>query len=584
MAYLPMLLQQDVNKLYPDILNHDIYPPPQWPGRVSHTFFLKRRPGLNEQIDFGWDKVLDYLQFNGSEYWLVKDSTNIKVYKWTTLLSTKSYSTTANHKLFTVSAPSGTKLDSWTWASSNVTLWVFTITDATKSWTTNAYALKWIYIYNATIGSWQVMQIVSNTSTVLTLYSGWIIQPSWIDYYIFDSYSECVAFVGNDWIYVVHNNSDVIKLNRFWTVKDCIYNLWRLFVVDANDNVLVSEQWSNCFYYTQPIWTYSWVLWMVAFQDFVLMMCTDRIGMIKKESITIDSSSNPIDTFKTLTITNVLWAFSNKSFTIYNQWLYVFTGTKKLIALTITPSGTDRFTVAQTDQWIYIQQFLDWITTWDDVQIAINAEKVVLVHNDNVAHNIYLYDTYYKFRYRRDSLLPIHGAVVYNKIYYLWDKVYLSDSAITEDVWALDYTPRIKSILWEEDIFSLKTYIMHKLYVWANTDTNTKIKYVCHLDGWRYEVNTTLANIQYFYDALMFNTDGTRWRELFGYGIFGWQWFNVSDYILGKVNAIEIPIALTASLTEVYIEWDIEFGWMLMQYDAYDPYITPINSVAWFAL
>lgn len=582
MAYLPMLLQQDVNKLYPDILNHDIYPPPQWPGRVSHTFFLKRRPGLNEQIDFGWDKVIDYLQFNGSEYWLVKDSTNIKIYKDATLLSTKTFSAAANHKLFTISAPSWTKLDSWTWASSNVTLWVYTITDATKSWTTNAYALKWIYIYNATIGSWQVMQVVSNTATVLTLYSGWIIQPTGIDYHIFDNYSECVAFIGSDWIYVVHNASDVIKLNRFWTVKDCIYNLWRLFVVDANDNVLVSEQWSNCFYYSQPIWTYSWVLGMIAFQDFVLMMGSDRIGMIKKESITIDSSSNPIDTFKTLTITNVLWTFSNKSFTIYNQGLYVFTGTKKLIALTITPSGTDRFTVAQTDQGIYIQQFLDWIIVWDDVQIAINAEKVVLVHNNVVTHNMYLYDTYYKFRYRRDSLLPIHGAVVYNKIYYLWDKVYLSDSALTEDVWALDYTPRIKSILWEEDIFSLKTYIMHKLYVWANTDTNTSIKYVCHLDWGRYEVNTTLANIQYFYDALMFNTDGTRWRELFGYGVFGWSWFNVSDYILGKVNAIEIPIALTASLTEVYIEWNIEFGWMLMQYDAYDPYITPINSVAGF--
>jgi hypothetical protein len=79
LTYLPMLLQQDVNKLYPDILNHDIIPPPHWNGRVSHTFFLKRRGWFVASTDFGWDKVLDYLEFNWDKYWLVKDWTNVKL-------------------------------------------------------------------------------------------------------------------------------------------------------------------------------------------------------------------------------------------------------------------------------------------------------------------------------------------------------------------------------------------------------------------------------------------------------------------------------------------------------------------------
>lgn len=580
MAYLSMLLQQDVNKLYPDILNHEISPPPHWPGRVSHTFFLKRRPGLNQQIGFGWDKVLDYLQYWGNEYWLVKDSTNIKIYKWATLLSTKIYSTSVNHKLFTIGWPSGTLQDSWTWASSNVALWVYTITDTTKTWTVNAFALKWIYIYDADVWTWQVLQIISNTADTLTLYSGWITQPTNISYKIFDDYSEIVAFIADDWIYAVHNDTEIIKLKRYWTVIDCVYTLWRLFAIDINDNALVSEEWTNCYYYWQPIWTYGWVLWMTTFQDFVLMLWADRIWMIKKETINLDSESNPIETFKTLTVSNTVWAFNRKSFTTYNQWLYVFTAIKSLVALTITPAGTDRFVVSEEDQWIYIQQFLDSISSSDDVWLAINSEKIYLTHSSSSKNNIYLYDTYYKFRYRWNTELPVHWAVLFNNIYFLWDIVYKIDSSLTKDLSTNDYTPRIKSILWEEDIFSLKTYMMHKLYIWSETDDETKLKYVCHVDWWKYEVETDFKNIKYISDAILYNSDWAWWRDMFWYWIFWWTWFTVSDYILWAVNTVEFPVTLTASMVELYIEWDIEFGWQLMQYELYDPHITPLNSVA----
>lgn len=49
---LPMLLQQEANKLYPDIKNCDITHPPMYPGRVSHNFLLKKRSGIGLNVDF----------------------------------------------------------------------------------------------------------------------------------------------------------------------------------------------------------------------------------------------------------------------------------------------------------------------------------------------------------------------------------------------------------------------------------------------------------------------------------------------------------------------------------------------------
>jgi hypothetical protein len=57
---------------------------------------------------------------------------------------------------------------------------------------------------------------------------------------------------------------------------------------------------------------------MVQFQDFVLMLTNTRIGMIKKETLTVVSSET-IEVYKPVTITNLLGTFSAKSFSVYNQ-------------------------------------------------------------------------------------------------------------------------------------------------------------------------------------------------------------------------------------------------------------------------
>jgi len=583
-TYLPMLLQQDANKLYPDIANFDIVPPPHRPWRVSHTFFLKRRGWFAEYEDFWWDKVIDYLEFWWSKYWLVKSWTDLKLMKdWSaTTLFTWTYSSLVNHRLLLVSACSWTKLDSWTWATSNVTSWVYTITDSTKSRTTNAFALKYIYVYEAATWQWQVFRISSNTATELTLERWWSVQPTNIKYHIFTSFSEVPALISNDWLYIVHNDTTIQKVINFSTVVDVIYNLWRMMYVDSNDNVVVSYQWYSCLFIDQTsiIWTFSWLNAMVQFQDFVLMMSSTRVWMIKKESVEV-IDSEVIDVFKPVIISNLLWTFWRKSFAVYNQWLYLFTSAKRFVALTITPSWTDRYTVTQEDQWIYIQQYLDSIWNTNDVSIAINAEKIVFVNSSSTSYNMYIYDTYYKFWHRWDTELPIHGVVVFNNIYYLWDMVYDYDVSYTKDILTLDYTPYLKVIFGESDIFSLKNIITNKYYIWKNTDSNTKITRKAHVDWWKYSVSTTLKDSQYILNSSIYNANWTQWSTVLWYWIFWWYWFSASDYLIAWTNIIEIPISILCSLMEIEIEWDIEFWWMILWYSISEPVVTPINSVLW---
>jgi hypothetical protein len=48
------------------------------------------------------------------------------------------------------------------------------------------------------------------------------------------------------------------------------------------------------------------------------MLTNTRIGMIKKETLTVVSSET-IEVYKPVTITNLLGTFSAKSFSVYNQ-------------------------------------------------------------------------------------------------------------------------------------------------------------------------------------------------------------------------------------------------------------------------
>ena len=78
----PLLFQQELNAFYKDILNCEIVHPPYWDWKVPETFFLKRRKWIDMYHDWGGDEVLDYINFDGSEYGLIRFDNRIRVMKW----------------------------------------------------------------------------------------------------------------------------------------------------------------------------------------------------------------------------------------------------------------------------------------------------------------------------------------------------------------------------------------------------------------------------------------------------------------------------------------------------------------------
>ena len=599
MEYLPLLLQQDANKMYPNILNCAPTNPPQWPWRVSHTFFLNRRKGIRAHTDFWWDEVLDYIQYEWNEYWLVRDWWTLLLRKngISTTLATQTYDSKKYHSFKYVSAVGWNMNESWSWANWSSSTGTFYLEDATKSWTVNEYAWQRVYCYAWDAWVWQVFKITANDWTKLTLESWYDTTPTNVDYKIFDAWTEVPAFVWWDWVYVIHNDSNVIKVEWFWEVIDAEYNAGRLFALDMNYNVLTSATSTND-WAAAMWWGYYWfyvnassILWtalnafrMVTFKDSVLLLSTAYIKMVK--TMTVDISWTTITSYIVTTITNFVWAHSASAIRIFNQWLYMLSSNNKLVAVSITEVATNRFEVKLDDMWQNIQQWIDNIASDDTISIDMTDNEVILIRYDRSKAQSYIFkfDQYYQFRYRWETNLSIYKVRVFLTPYYLWDKVYSYNEDFTADEWDQTYIQNIKLFVGEEDIFALKEYITHKLYIGKNTKMTTTVNYKAFIDWQNYEVNIPLSQVQYLIDATSYTSlPGMWWTILWMWLLWSMYdaWY-VSDLLLANINVLELPIAFTVSLMEITIQWDFEIGWMMLWYEKIEPHITPINSVVWY--
>lgn len=136
----PLLFQQELNTFYKDILNCEITHPPYWAGRVPETFFLRRRKWIDAYEDWGWDEMLDYINFGWQEYAIVKHDNYIRIKKWITDVDTSNISTIVNTNRL-LHPGWGTFDEHWELWTFKVTcqklrndgnrLYVFTVTDYT---------------------------------------------------------------------------------------------------------------------------------------------------------------------------------------------------------------------------------------------------------------------------------------------------------------------------------------------------------------------------------------------------------------------------------------------------------------------
>lgn len=599
MDYLPLLLQQEANKLYPNILNCAPTNPPHWPGRVSHSFFLKHRKGIGLDIDFWWDEVLDYIKYEWADLALVRDGTDLKLMKdWSaTTLATQIYDAAKYHSFKYVSAVGWTNTESGTWANGSETSWTFFLTDSTKTWTVNAYAWQRVYCYAGDWWVWQTFKVIANTDKILTLETWYDTVPTNVSYKIFDTWTEVPAFVWGDWIYIVHNETNIIKVDWFWEVIDCEFNVWRLFALDVNYNVLTSAVSTNdgaasmwwgyfAFYVNASsiLWTSLNSFRMVTFKDSVLLLSSTDIKLVKELSVEI--SWTTILSYVINTITSFVGAHSASAVRIFNQWLYMLSSNNKLVAVSIQEVWTNKYEVKLEDMWTNIQQWIDSVSSWDIISIDMTDNEIILVRRD-VARSestIFKFDQYFQFRYRRETALDIRRVKVYITPYYLWDMTYVYNEDLELDHWAEDFIQSIKLFVWEEDIFSLKQYISHKIYLWKNTSVNTEIKYKSYIDGKTYDVVIPLSSVEYLIDATAYNTNSAMWWTILWFGMYWWYSNNdfLSDLFISNINVIELPIAMTVSLMEIEMVWDFEMWGMLLWYNKIEPHITPIKSVVWY--
>lgn len=592
---LPMLLQQEANKLYPDIKNCDITHPPMYPGRVSHNFLLKKRSGIGLNVDFWGDDVLDFIKFESNDYAIVKDSTNIKIKKTNsaTTLATQTYNSIAFHSFKVVSGAKGTLAESGTSITGSVVWGSYLLTDWTKTWAANAYAWKYVYIYEGT-GAGQTFYILANTATALTVQNGWLTLPSTAKYKIFETYWEILSFVWGDNVYLMHNDTAAWITGFPWIatwVIDFAYVKQRYFIL--LDNYQVVTGWQTWVAWTgNGSWYYS--TWLssdsvlgasqgsyrvLQFNDYVLIIWPGRVQMVKETSVSVSWDSYVFHVL--YTVSDFVWILTPWCVIAYNWGLYMITWDKKFISFSITSVWVDKFNVAIEDIWQYIQQYLDWFSSSDDISIGILPDEIIITNYNNLESNLFKFNQYYKTWHQRTTELIIKWLKIYTVPYYIWDHVYTYNTNLTQDYGLVDFNQYIRVIAGEEDLFSLKTYIYNKIYLTKNTNRTSTITYRMTAWGVNYTEKTDLTQYTYLSDAALLKTNSTLGSTIMWFGTYGGSnntWY-ISSQVISNLDVLEIPLNFSCLMMEIILEGEREFGGVMVGYDKLDPYISPIESV-----
>lgn len=589
MEYFLAPLWQDFNKVYADVVNSSIIPPPHYTWRVPHSFFFTKRWGFSE---YAWsqsfDEIYDIVESWSDIYYLWKIWSNVKMKKNSTELYSWTYVAWVNYKFYYINSAKWTLSESWT-AWEWVTSWSdVIIRDTTKTWTVNAYAWKYVYVYEATAWTWQIMQIDSNTATDLVVtQSWWKTPPTGAKYYIFSNFWDTLSFVWPDYCYIVHNDSTIVKIKTVQNPIDAIYWNWRNYIVDTNKKVFVSaEAWLFANYFNQRslIWAVDDVVNIIDFRDFVLLLWLSKISVIRsseKVATTVSWASEILTTFSIVTVTNQVWLYAQGAFSIYNNWLYILSTFKQFLSVNIESVGIDKFTVSNQNNWIYIQKFLDTIASTDHIRIAITDQNIYIIVNNWSLTNIYIYDYIYLWWHRWRTNLVIWW---YKKLKFFWKKIYeISTTSILDD-WTDTYDQNIKIIVWEENIFNMKRSLLVKFYITRNTSLNSKCVFTIEAWGNVDIFEKELNELWYLqFAAWLYSwTSNTLWSNILWYWLLWSQKLSLSNIVADIAN-IEIPTWFFHELLIIELKWEgsnrVEFWWMMEWYTLYEPQVTPFKNV-----
>ena len=584
MEFVSLPLIQDFNKLYTDILNCDIVAPPFYPWRVPQTFFLKKRWAF---VWIVWAEVFDTIYDIYEEwsdiYYIGRIWNNVLVKMNSTTIYTWTFVDWVQYKFFTAQWPKWTVQESWIWAN-----WVtippdIVIQDLTKTWVVNAYAWKYVYIYEADTWVWQSFYIDSNTATDLYITSTWWkVAPVNAKYKIFDFYWYNPSFVAWDYVYNIQDVTSVLPIISIPTPMDAIYFNWNYYIAAQDKNIHVWWDWifSTYFSWRSNIWTSPDLQNIINFKDYVLLLWTKWMSLVRT-IVRVDALWTSVTERTIIPFSYDISIFKQWAYVIYNTWLYLISQNKKFIWIEITDVWIDKYTVNTKNQWIYIQQFLDSITTSDEINIWINDENIYITVRGSWKSTIFNYDVMYMWWHRWETLLWINN---FKNNKFIWDTLYTKAYDAWTDEWALQYNQKIRTVVWEDIVFLMKRALLTKLYIWKNTTKGTYIEYSVLAWGNADKYIKNFEESTYIQDVAWYSlqTDWTVWTNILWFSLL-WDSLTTGLDLLADFALIENPTWFFYEICIIDIIWnwteEFEFGWMILWYQKFEPQVTSYKNV-----
>ena len=449
--------------------------------------------------------------------------------------------------------------------------------------------------WDTAVEGWKYKNDYAITATSIILYQ---VNP-WEYTFNLSDFSALNASAGSvttPYSSVTPENNNTYHFSSFGTVVDADRNDWRIFAINVEGTVSCSATETNDWNYVMSWWYFSWyinsssvlgsvknVLRVVPFNNVVLLFTHECIYIIKQ--VNVERSWTTFNTYNVNIWTDYIGLHSATAVKSYNTWLYFLTSKNSLVSINIEDWYQGKYKISTEDMGIEIQQWLDNIKSSDKVSLWINNDEIDLTWNDWAKTTIFKYSMFYRFWHRRETTLLFSKIYANIDITYVWDRTYRYNWELEND-WSAEWAPInsfkqwLRRMVGEDDIFQLKTILYHKLYLWANTSTNTVVHYKFRVSWETYEYAIPLNTVLWLQKSSSVKDNTTLWESILGFNILGWSlqnkliWTLVSD-----VNVLEIPLWLTFTLAEIRLTWDFECWWHLIWELRHEEQLTPFEDV-----
>lgn len=587
--YFNWILQQDFNKIYTTLENNQIIKPPYLEWRVPHTFYFSKRWW------FAIRDILNYIEIYDIKYWEwdlwtiwlvetdVPDEKLVVKKNWIEIFHS-SYSEDKNHKFIFWPGVKWDIIYKWEDRMSN---WI----DTTEwpyfedtSWNfTEDLTWKYLYIYDAKKWYWESFRILENTST--RIYVNWYqwTTEEW-SYIVTEQYWDTLYFLWWDWLYWLHNlNWWILHAKWFWELKDIEFFENRFFWLDINNNIICWMQTFLLLFINQSsyITTITGLLNLTVFNDYLLLLAEESINLIKKVTQYVDWVENI--TFTTSLVTRDFWIFNKNAYNVFNEWLYILDSHRKFVALSLTPVTDERFMVSTTDEWIYIQKYLDNISRADKLRISIDTNEIRIFVKKQTWTDIFIYDRYYLGWHMWNTVLPISNYYWPWEFFY-WDNTYTTNENETSDYMWWEIVQKIKLIIWEENLTSFKRIIFHKMILWQETTKGFLVRYDVFSWSDRVEFFKNIDRVRLLdqWELVIGAKWWTLWQVLLWLWLLADWWNSISNlYPLVWTVKVNLWVWLELMLMELVADKEkkIVYWWQVVAYEIIEPGITDPKNV-----